>query len=272
MTFFEKLNNSIKKNNSLLCVGLDTDLKKIPRHLLTYENPVLEFNKEIINATANLVCAYKPNIAFYEAMGEDGLSILQKTIAYIQTTHPEVPVILDAKRADIGSTSDQYAQAAFGYLHADAVTLHPYLGLDSSEPFLKYKDCGIIFLCRTSNPSASEFQDLLVDGKPLYLKVAEKVMEWDTRYHNCLMVVGATWPDQMGKIRKIAPDMFFLVPGIGSQGGDLAGILKSGLRLDKSGLIINAGRSIIYADSSKDFAVKAHDEALKLRDQINTHR
>lgn len=292
MTFFEKLNVSIKKNNSLLCVGLDTDVKKIPHHLATQKNGILKFNREIIDATADLVCAYKPNIAFYESIGAQGLTILQKTISYIQTTYPEIPVILDAKRADIGSTSEQYAKAVFGFLNADSVTLYPYLGLDSSEPFLKNKDKGIIFLCRTSNPSASEFQDLIVISSgerdlvsnkishsarndkpvPLYAKIAEKVVRWDKQYHNCLMVVGATWPKQMREIREIAPDMFFLVPGIGSQGGDLEGTLRAGLRPDKSGLIINAGRSIIYADSSKDFTQRARAETIKLRDEINMFR
>jgi len=272
MTFFDKLNTSIKRNNSLLCVGLDTDLTKIPQHLLKEKNPIVAFNKAIIDTTADLVCAYKPNIAFYEAMGERGMMHLQKTIEYIQTTYPGIPVICDSKRADIGSTSDQYAKAVFDYLKADAITIYPYLGIDSSEPFLKYKDKGIIFLCRTSNPSASEFQDLLIDGKSLYIKVAEKVVEWDSTYHNCLMVVGATWPKQMKEIREIAPDMIFLVPGIGSQGGDLKGTLQAGLRPDKSGLIINAGRTIIYANSSKNFAEKARTETLRLRDEINTYR
>lgn len=273
MTFFEKLETSVKKNNSLLCVGLDTDVHRIPKRLVEESDEyIFEFNKAIIDATSQLVCAYKPNSAFYEADGIEGIAGLEKTITYIHDTYPDIPVILDAKRGDIGSTAAHYAMAAFDYLKADAVTISPYLGLDSADSFLSYKEKGIIILCRTSNPSASDFQDLLVDGEPLYIKVARKIVEWDQTYHNCLMVVGATWPEQMGEIRKIAPEMTFLVPGIGSQGGDLEGTLKHGLKKDKTGLIINASRSIIYASPEEDFAQKAHKEALKLRDQINQYR
>lgn len=297
MTFFEKLDTSAKKNNSLLCVGLDTDLTKIPKHLLKEENPLGAFNKAIIDSTHDLVCAYKPNSAYYEAMGERGMIHLQKTIEYIHTAYPGIPVIVDAKRADIGSTSDQYADWVFNYLKADAVTVNPYLGTDALEAFLKHKDKGIIILCRTSNPGASEFQDLLIsssseepkrsegdesrssrfanahsNNKPLYIHVAKKVVEWDKIYGNCLMVVGATWPSQMKEIREIAPSMNFLVPGIGSQGGDLESVMQAGLRSDKAGLIINAGRSIIYSGSGEDFADKARKEGLKLRDEINMFR
>lgn len=272
MTFFEKLDKSVKKNNSLLCVGLDTDLKRIPKHLLKEKNPVATFNKAIIDATHDLVCAYKPNSAYYEAMGAEGIIHLQKTVEYIQTTYPHIPVLFDAKSADIGSTSEQYAVSVFEYLKFDAVTVNPYLGYDSLEPFLRWKDKGIIILCRTSNPGATDFQDLLVKGKPLYVTVAKKVVEWDKTTHNCLMVVGATWPKQLKEIRKITPKMNFLVPGVGSQGGNLEGILRVGLRKDKAGLIINAARSIIYAGSGKDYAQKAREEALKLRDQINSYR
>jgi orotidine-5'-phosphate decarboxylase len=273
MTFFEKLDTSVQKNNSLLCVGLDTDIHKIPKFLVEEsEDHVFEFNKAIIDATHDLVCAYKPNSAYYEADGIEGLASLEKTIEYIHSIYPEIPVILDAKRADIGSTSEHYAMAAFDYFKADGLTLHPYMGEDSLEFFLKRPDKGCIILCRTSNPSASDFQDLLIEGKPLYIRVGEKVMEWDKKYHNCLMVVGATWPKQMEEIRALAPEMNFLVPGIGSQGGDLEGIMKTGLRPDKAGLIINSGRSIIYASSDEDFAEKAHLEAQKLRDEINKYR
>lgn len=273
MTFFEKLDSSVKSNNSLLCIGLDTDVHKIPQHLVNEsEDHIFEFNKAIIDATHDLVCAYKPNSAYYEADGIEGLASLEKTIEYINSTYPEVPVILDAKRADIGSTSEHYAMAGFDYFKADALTLHPYMGEDSLEFFLKRSDKGCIILCRTSNKGAADFQDLVVDGKPLYLKVAEKITEWNKTYHNCLMVVGATWPEQMAQIRKIAPEMYFLVPGIGAQGGDLAGTLKAGLRKDKAGLIINAGRSIIYASSNDDFAEKARAEALRLQGEINKYR
>jgi len=273
MTFFEKLDTSVKINNSLLCVGLDADIHNIPKHLVEEnEDHVFEFNKAIIDATQNLVCAYKPNSAYYEADGIEGLASLEKTIEYIHSTYPDIPVILDAKRADIGSTSEHYAMAAFDYFKADALTLHPYMGKDSLEFFLKRQDKGCIILCRTSNPSATDFQDLIVEGKPLYSRIAEKVVEWDKQYHNCLMVVGATWPEQMGEIRAIAPEMNFLVPGIGSQGGKLEEIMKAGLRPDKAGLIINAGRSIIYASLHEDFAEKARRQAQKLRDEINKYR
>jgi orotidine-5'-phosphate decarboxylase len=273
MTFFEKLDTSVQKNNSLLCVGLDTDVHRIP-HFLVEESDeyIFEFNKAIIDATANLVCAFKPNIAFYEADGIEGLAGLEKTIEYIHATYPEIPVILDAKRADIGNTSAHYAMAIFDQLKADAVTVNPYMGFDSLEQFLSYKDKGIIILCRTSNKGAKDFQDLVVEGEPLYVKVAKKIVEWNDTYNNCLMVVGATWPEQLGKIRELAPEMTFLIPGIGSQGGDLEGTLKNGLKKDKTGLIINASRSIIYASDEDDFALKAQDEALKLRDQINQYR
>ena len=253
-------------------MGLDTDLTKIPEHLKSTKNPLGEFNKAIIDATADLVCSYKPNSAYYEAMGDGGMRHLQKTIEYIHTAYPDIPVIVDAKRADIGSTSEQYANWVFDYLKADAVTVNPYLGSDSLDAFFKRSDKGIIVLCRTSNKGATDFQDLNVDGQSLFMKVAERIIEWDKIYKNCLMVVGATWPEQMQQIRGIAPDMNFLVPGIGTQGGDLAGTLKAGLRADKAGLIINAGRSIIYASNGEDFAEKARLGALKLRDQINLHR
>jgi orotidine-5'-phosphate decarboxylase len=272
MTFFEKLNLSVNNNNSLLCVGLDTDLDKVPNHLKSEGNPLGAFNKAIIDATHDLVCAYKPNSAYYEALGERGMIHLQKTIEYIHSTYPAIPVIVDAKRADIGSTSEQYARWVFDYLKADAITVNPYLGTDSVESFLKHKDKGIILLCRTSNKGATDFQDLQVEGEPLYMKVAKKIVEWDQAYGNCLMVVGATWPEQMKEIRDIAPDMNFLVPGIGTQGGDLEGTMKAGLRSDKAGLIINSGRSIIYASSSENFAEKAQAEDQKLRDEINTYR
>lgn len=272
MTFIEKLNTTIERNSSLLCIGLDTDLTKIPKHLRSKENPVEVFNKAIIDTTHDLVCAYKINIAFYEALGEIGLRHLHNTVEYILTTYPEIPVIVDAKRNDIGNSAEQYASAVFKSLKADAVTINPYLGTDSVQPFLKFQNKGIIILCRTSNPSSSEFQDLVVDGKPLYIKVAEKVIEWNKSFHNCLMVVGATWPEQMAAIRKIAPEMNFLVPGIGKQGGNIEQTLKAGLRSDKAGLIINAGRSIIYASTNENFDTQARLEAQKLKNEINFYR
>ncbi len=265
MKFQRKLNNAIKKNNSLLCVGLDPDLKKIPSHLFDGKDSIFEFNKIIIGATHDLVCAYKPNIAYYSALGLDGLKSLQETIKYIHGEYSDIPVILDAKRADIGNTSENYATEAFKTLDTDAVTVNPYLGFDSIEPFLKYKDKGIVLLCRTSNPGASDFQDLKIKKEPLYIKVARKITDWDQKYKNCLMVIGATWPDELKTVRNIAPNMFFLIPGIGAQGGDLEKILKAGLTKDKSGLIISSSRGIIFSENPRK-------EALKLRNEINKFR
>lgn len=257
MNFNDKLEKIIKTNNSLLCVGLDTDISK---------NPVFEFNKQIIDETHDLVCSYKPNIAFYSAQGMDGINALVKTIEYIHSNYPDIPVILDAKRGDVGSTSKHYAKEAFDIYKADAVTVNPYLGFDSVKPFLEYHgDKGIIFLCRTSNPGASDFQDLKTDSSNVYLEVAKKINEWNRNYGNCLMVVGATWPEQLKKIREIAKNMFFLIPGIGTQGGDLQNTLKNGLRQDKSGLIISASRSIIFSNNPKK-------EAEKLKKEFNKYR
>lgn len=291
MSFREKLKITVKKNNSLLCIGLDTDTNKIPKHLSDKGNTVFEFNKAMIDNTHDLVCCYKANIAYYSSQGTKGLESLIKTIRYSHDKYTNIPVILDAKRADIGSTSEQYAREVFDVIDADAVTINPYLGSDAVEPFLKHKDRGIIILCRTSNPGASDFQDLIVspqvpienhlggglartprENEPLYLKVAEKVVEWNKKYGNCLMVVGAGWPEEMKKIREIAREMFFLVPGIGTQGGDLENTLKSGLTQDKLGLIIHSARAIIYASSEKDFAEKARVKAIETKDNINRYR
>lgn len=265
MNFKQKLENIIKKNNSLLCVGLDPDLEKIPSHLLKTKNPIFEFNKTVIDATTDLVCCYKPQIAFYASNGLQGIKALIQTIAYIHLRYPKIPVILDAKRGDIGSTAEQYAKEVFDVYRADAVTVNSYLGLDSLKPFLERKNKGIIILTRTSNPGASDFQDLNLNGMPLYVAVAKKIVAWNKVYKNCLMVVGATWPKQLQKVRKIAPEMFFLIPGIGAQGGDLKKTLSYGLDSKKSGLIINSSRGIIFSDNPRK-------EARKLRDEINSYR
>lgn len=251
MTFLQKLEKAVKKNNSLLCVGLD--------------NGDFKFNKKIIDQTRDLVCAYKPNIAFYASHGNKGLNELGKTINYIHDRYTGIPVILDAKRGDIGNTANEYAKEVFEIFNVDAVTVNPYLGFDAIEPFLEYKDKGIIILCRTSNPGASDFQDLLINKQPLYIQVAKKVLEWNKKYRNCLLVVGATWPEQLKQVRKLAPKMTFLVPGIGAQGGDLEKSLKAGLRIDKSGLIINSSRGIIQASNPRQ-------ATLTLRDAINKYR
>ncbi len=276
MDFRSKLQNITKNNNSLVCVGLDTDLSKIPEHLKQKESDIEEvmfaFNKAIIDATSDLVCAYKPNSAFYEAQGKDGIKALKKTIHYLQDTYPEIVIILDAKRADIGSTNECYVKFAYDFLGADAITLHPYLGKEALKPFLDQADKGAIILCRTSNPGAGEFQDLKADGRPLYQVVAEKVAkEWNYN-GNCGLVVGATYPKELEIVRHIVSDLPILIPGIGAQGGDVEKIVTAGV--DQNGLnaIINSSRGIIFVSRDADFAQKAREETLKLKDLINQYR
>lgn len=259
MIFQGKLDQIIQKNNSLVCVGLDPDPQKTPA------STIFEFNKNVVDLTSSYVAAYKPNIAFYEAQGLEGLSALKQTIEYLQDVHPGIPIILDAKRSDIGHTSTAYAKAVFGWWEADAITINAYCGLDSIEPFLAYEDKGIFVLCRTSNQGAGDFQDLEIDGAALYKQVAKKVVQWSGKYKNLAMVVGATWPQQMKEVREIAPEMTFLVPGIGAQGGDLEGTLENGLRAEGKGLIISSSRGIIYDQDPKA-------AAQKLRDEINKYR
>jgi orotidine-5'-phosphate decarboxylase len=258
--FQDKLEKTVSKNNSLLCVGLDPD----PENLKGFKDQ-FEFNKTIIDQTLNLVCCYKPQVAFYSVKGIRGLKDLQKTIKYIRRKNPQIPIILDAKRGDVPQTAIMYAKEVFDFFKVDAVTVNPYMGLDSLAPFFKRRDKGIIVLCRTSNLGAPDLQDLKVSGQPLYIKVAQKVAEWNKKYQNLLMVVGATWPEELKKVREIAPDMTFLIPGIGQQDGDLKKILLYGLRKDKRGLIISSSRSIIYAQDPKS-------AALSLRNEINKYR
>jgi orotidine-5'-phosphate decarboxylase len=269
MDFMTKLRTARSANNSLLCVGLDPVLSKLPAHIASQPEPFFTFNKAIIDTTADLVCAYKPNSAFYEAAGPEGILQLQKTVEYINQNYPNVPVILDSKRADIGNTNDFYVTHTFDYLKADAVTVHPYLGREALAPFLARKDKGIIVLCRTSNPGAGEFQDLLVDGKPLYEHVAEAIAtSWNVN-GNCMLVVGATYPEEIKKVREIVgPDITFLIPGIGAQGGDL----QKTIQASGENIIINSSRGIIYASEGGDFAETARGEALQLRDEINKCR
>lgn len=271
MDFLNKLNKSITQNNSLVCIGLDTEIVKLPTHLQNTPDNIFTFNQAIVDATFDLVCCYKINIAFYEAAGVEGLMQMKKTIDYIHSKHNCLTVILDAKRSDIGNTARMYAQAAFQHWNVDAITVNPYLGSDSVLPFVEYKEKGVIVVCKSSNPNAGDFQNLQTDGKPLYIKVARKIAEWNTKYNNCLMVVGPV-SESLEAIRRIAPDMFFLVPGIGTQDGNLEGTLKSGLTQDKSGLIIHSAREIIYASSTQDFAQKARLEAQVLRNKINKYR
>jgi len=276
MDFKNKLQNITKKNNSLVCVGLDSDFAKIPQHLKEKASEVDEvmfaFNKAIIDVTYDLVCAYKPNSAFYEAQGKDGIKALKKTIHYLQDTYPETIIILDAKRADIGNTNEGYAKFAFDYLGADAITLHPYLGEEALKPFLERADKGAIILCRTSNPGAGEFQDLKIGDKPLYQIVAEKVAsEWNDN-NNCGLVVGATYPTELEIVRRIAGEMPILIPGIGVQGGDVEKTVKAGVDKNSLNAIINSSRGIIFASTGANFAQRAKEETQKLRDLINKYR
>ncbi|RPI79370.1 MAG: orotidine-5'-phosphate decarboxylase [Desulfobacteraceae bacterium] len=270
MSFIEMINALVEKNNSLVCVGLDTDPQKLPKHILAQEFPIFEFNKSIIDATADLVCAYKPQIAYYSAKNAENQ--LEMTIQYIHKNYPGIPVILDAKRNDIGSTAAMYAEEAFLRYQADAVTVNPYLGQDALDPFIQYKEKGVIILCRTSNPGARQLQDLLVDGEKLYQRVAKlAVREWNYN-RNILLVVGATYPAELKEIRHIVGDMILLVPGIGAQGGDVKEAVLNGKSSAGAGMIINASRSIIYASNDKTFSAAARKACREMRDQINQSR
>jgi orotidine-5'-phosphate decarboxylase len=262
MKFIDKLLDASRKNKSWLCIGLDPDPELMP------EVDVLQFNKAIIEATSDLVCAYKPNLAFYEALGTEGLAVLEKTIKCIPGN---IPVIGDAKRGDIGNTAKAYARALFSVLGFDAATVNPYLGFDSIEPFINYQDKGSFILCRTSNKGAADFQDLLIDGLPLYEAVARKAKEWNT-YGNIGLVVGATYPEELKKVRSICPEMPLLIPGIGAQRGDLASAVGYGVDARGEKAIINISRQILYASKERDFAQAARNVAEKIRNQINDHR
>jgi len=268
LKFSERLDKAGQKNNSLLCIGLDIDLGRIPQAILNEEDPIYIFNREIVNATKDLVCAYKPNIAFYEMYGVYGLSSLIKTIEFIQTA--SIPVILDAKRGDVGHSSAAYAKSVFQVYKAEAVTVNPYLGHDSIEPFLEYQDKGIFVLCLTSNPGSKDFQNA-GDPEPLYKSVAKRVKEWN-RYGNCGLVVGATKPEELAETRNLVGDMPILIPGIGAQKGDLESSVKFGVSKQGNRAIINSSRGIIYASKEENFAEAAREAAKTLRDSINKFR
>ena len=266
----QQLTDQIRIKKSFLAVGLDVDLNKIPQHLLELEDPIFEFNKAIIDATHDLAVAYKPNTAFYEAYGIKGWISLQKTINYINENYPDIFTIADAKRGDIGNTSSMYAKAFFEDLNFDSVTVAPYMGKDSVEPFLAFENKHTIMLALTSNEGAFDFQTLNVldasGGKELYKQVLETSKTWKNS-ENLMYVVGATKAEYFIEIRKIVPDSFLLVPGVGAQGGSLAEVCKYGMNAN-IGLLINSSRAIIYASNGTDFVEKAREEALKMQQEM----
>ncbi|HAU68606.1 MAG: orotidine-5'-phosphate decarboxylase [Arenicella sp.] len=268
--FIGSLKNLWTSHNSLLCVGLDPNLSLLPPHLSERDDAVFEFCTAIIDATHDLVCAYKPQIAYFADTAKE--EQLRAVIEYVKNKYPHIPIILDAKRGDIGSTASMYAHEAFDRFKADAVTINPYMGQDSAQPFLDRADKGVVVLCRTSNAGGAEFQDLLVGGAPLYERVARNVFEHWNKNDNCALVVGATNPKQMERVRSLVGDMPFLVPGVGAQGGDVAALLKAGLTEAKSGLVINSSRGIIFSSVEEDYAQKAREAAIALRDEINLYR
>jgi orotidine-5'-phosphate decarboxylase len=269
-SFRQQLARCWEKNDSLVCVGLDPDIERFPPHIRGQPSPIFQFNRSIIDATADLVCAYKPQFAHYAAYeAEDQL---ERTIEYIHRVHPGIPVILDAKRGDIGNTAERYAIEAFERYGADAVTVNPYLGGDSLEPFLRHAERGVAILCRTSNPGASDLQDLKVGGRPLYQVVAELVARrWNSR-GNCLLVVGATYPRELAEVRALVGDMPLLVPGVGAQGGDVGQVVANGCTPSGTGLIISSSRAILYASADEDFAQAARTATASLREKISASR
>ena len=273
MKFTEKLSQAWAQSNSLLCVGLDPDPSRFPKHLANHPDRVYQFCRQIIDATASYACVFKPQIAYFSAAGQE--SALERLIAYIHQQYPFCPVILDAKRGDIGATAQQYAREAFVRYQADALTVSPYMGFDSLEPYLEYGDKGIIVLCRTSNPGGSDLQSLRAAGnnEPLYQTVAKLVSTyWNQRTGQLALVVGATFPDELASVRNIVGDMPILVPGIGAQGGDIDATVAAGIDQDLNGLMISSSRAILYACSGPDFAEAAGSVACATRDAINRAR
>lgn len=260
----DKYNKRAQKINSLLCVGLDADFAKIPKRFFKNRFPQFEFNRWVINETHDYTAAFKANIAFYEARGDKGIKELKMTMEYLQNNYPDIFTICDCKRADIGNTNQGYVSSLFDWFGFDAITLHPYLGAEALLPFLDRKDKGCIILCRTSNKGAGEFQDLKTGGKPLWQIVAEKVFQNWNKNNNCLLVVGATYPKEMKKIRSLVGDMTFLVPGVDAQGGSIKAVLEAGLNSQDLGLIINSSRGVIFSKNPKE-------EAKKLCDEIRKH-
>jgi len=268
--FIEQLTRAWERSDSLACVGLDPEIERFPRHIAAEPSPIFQFNRAIIDATADLVCAYKPQFAHYAACeAEDQL---ERTIEYIHKTHPGVPVILDAKRGDVGNTAERYAIEAFERYGADAVTVNPYLGGDALEPFLRHADKGVAILCRTSNPGARDLQDLVIGARKLYQVVAELAAQrWNSR-GNCLLVVGATYPGDLAEVRALVGAMPLLVPGVGAQRGDVAQVVQNGQTAQGTGLIISSSRGILYASAGEDFAGAARAATQQLRGEINSSR
>lgn len=263
----QQLIEQIKIKKSFLCIGLDVDLNKIPQHLLKEEDPIFAFNKAIIDATHHLCVAYKPNTAFYEAYGIKGWQALEKTINYINEKHPEIFTIADAKRGDIGNTSTMYAKAFFEDLAFDSVTVAPYMGKDSVEPFLAFENKHTILLALTSNQGAFDFQTKTIDGKEVYKQVLETSTSWENS-ENLMYVVGATKAEYLAEIRQIIPESFLLVPGVGAQGGNLQDVCKYGMVKESIGLLINSSRGIIYASNGDDFAEASANKARELQEQM----
>jgi len=263
MNFIDKLLEASQANNSLLCIGLDPDPELMPAGM-----GILDFNRAIVEATSDLVCAYKPNLAFYEAMGKDGFKTLEGTVACIPDT---IPVIGDAKRGDIGSTARAYAKSLFEMFGFDAATVNPLMGFDSLEPFIDYADKGVFVLCRTSNPGSADLQEQLLANGPLFEIIAMRAREWN-KNGNIGLVVGATYPDEVSRVRQLCPDMPLLIPGVGKQGGDLASAVRYGVDAKGQKAIISSSRQITYASQGADFAEAAREAAASLRDEINRYR
>ena len=272
MNFINKLSAAWTANNSLLCVGLDPDLAKLPAELRDLPDGITTFCTRIIDATADLACAFKPQIAYFAALGAE--QQLEDICRYVRENYPHIPLILDAKRGDIGATATQYAREAFERYGADAVTVNPYMGEDSLDPYLAWADRGVIILCRTSNPGGSDLQFLNTDGEPLYQRVARLVAGKWNKNGQCALVVGATFPEELAQVRAIVGDMPLLVPGIGAQGGDIAATVGAGQTANGMGMMISSSRAIIYATphDGEDWADAARRVAIETRDAINQHR
>ena len=275
VTFIDRLRARWQSADTLVCVGLDPEPAKVPARFRDDPDAVFNFCRDIADATAEFACAFKPQIAHFAALGAE--DALERLIAHLRQAHPSVPVILDAKRGDIGSTAQHYAGEAFDRYGADAVTANPYLGRDSVQPFLDRADRGVVILCRTSNPGAADLQDLPVRGadgseRPLYQHVAETIARDWNGHGNCALVVGATWPEQLREVRAIVGDMPLLVPGVGAQGGDVEAVVRNARSDDGTGLMVSSSRAILYASSGDDYAEAAATATRTLRDQINRFR